>query len=101
MTPFKFFGRIKKTRIVSKSIYLAMVGFLSLPLTSPAQIEKVVVTAQKREKSLQEVSVAITAFNARERVEYGFTDLRVLAQQRSRPAFYSARKLIVPGGVSA
>ena len=46
-----------------------------------AQIEEVIVTAQKRKQTLQEVPIAVTAFTGEQLREYGFNDLRDLAHQ--------------------
>jgi len=52
------------------------------PLTSHAQLEEVIVTAQKRSESIQDVPIAITAFDEealRDRQITGFGDLRFSA----------------------
>ena len=57
---------------------------LALGVSSPlalAQIEEIVVTAQKREQSLQDVAMSVTAFSAKELEEYAFDDLRDIASQ--------------------
>lgn len=60
---------------------LLALSFTSLPLSLPAMaealvLEEVVVTARKREESLQEVPVAVSAFNAQAMEALGITNMR-------------------------
>ena len=64
-------------------LWLAMIGFnpvlvavslLGAGQSHAALLEEVVVTAQKREQSIQDVGIAITAFSAQQLKELGFTN---------------------------
>lgn len=73
-------------RAVTKSRNYLTGGAVALSLAVSlqpafAQIEEIVVTAQKREQSLQDVAMSVTAFSAKELEEYGFDDLRDMASQ--------------------
>ncbi len=61
-------------------LVLAGVGSLLLhPLTAQAQVlEEIVVTAQKREQNIQDVSIAITAFSGEQLKELGLYNTRDL-----------------------
>ena len=80
---------------------LALLGQGSL---SAQTIEEVIVTAQKREQSLQDVSVAITAFSGDDIEVYGMTDVWDIAMHTPNMAmtgFYdNSRVEIVMRGIS-
>ncbi|MCV6621366.1 MAG: TonB-dependent receptor [Cellvibrionaceae bacterium] len=60
-------------RFLSKSaLHLAIVASLATPLAYSNVIEEVVVTAQKREQSLQDVGIAVTAFSGDQMKALGF-----------------------------
>ena len=52
-------------------------------------IEEIIVTAQKREESLQDVPLAVTAFDAKSLEESGFTDIEELATQVPNLTIYA------------
>ncbi|WND02532.1 TonB-dependent receptor [Temperatibacter marinus] len=69
------------------SLLLSGVCLSSLSLTAPVMaqedefsLEEIVVTARRREESLQDAPVAITAFSANEIANRGLTDITELAQ---------------------
>jgi outer membrane receptor protein involved in Fe transport len=64
-----------------KKTLLAAAVLVALPTVSYAQLEEVIVTATKRTASLQDVPMAITAFNADQIVRLGATNFTDLATQ--------------------
>jgi iron complex outermembrane receptor protein len=62
---------------------LAVLGGVSVGGTSfaQAQLEEIVVTAQRREQNVQDVGIAITAFSGDQLRQLGVTDSTLLAQQ--------------------
>ena len=58
-------------------IAMAIAGVVT-PFTAHAQLEEIIVTAQKREQSLQDVSIAISAFDSSQFAELGLTNLEQL-----------------------
>jgi iron complex outermembrane receptor protein len=60
---------------IFKVIWLACAVHLVLVFRVHAQLEEVVVTAQKREQSLQDAPIAITAFGQNELEQKGVRDL--------------------------
>ena len=48
-------------RILSKTFFTALCLIMALPAAAQVVLEEVVVTAQKRDESLMEVGIAITA----------------------------------------
>lgn len=65
--------------------YTLIFGFTVISIMSTGQasaqaLEEVIVTAQKREQSIQDVSVSITAFTEQELKEYGFQNLNDVTQ---------------------
>lgn len=68
--------KIKKLRKeFFKLIWLFCAAHLVLVSRVHAQLEEVVVTAQKREQSLQDAPIAITAFGQHELEQKGIRDL--------------------------
>ncbi len=60
----------------------ALLMLLSVAGAAPAQqLEEIVVTAQKREQSLQDVGIAVTAFSAEQIKQMGFIDSGDIAAQ--------------------
>ena len=57
----------------------ALLLFLSCPVLAQGVLEEVIVTAQKREQSLQEVPIAVTAISSGELETLGLTDTKDLA----------------------
>ena len=68
------FSRLQLNRIVS--VFLGTVAFsFSTPVFSQSGLlEEVIVTAQKREQSIQDVGIAITAFSGDQLDAFGFTN---------------------------
>jgi iron complex outermembrane receptor protein len=68
--------------IVAVCVVLAAMSGASLPslVATAAEIEEIVVTARKREESLQETPVSVTAFSGEELQSRGLTDLAELGQ---------------------
>ena len=65
---------MKKFNLTKSACYISVLGsFMAPPFASAIQLEEVVVTAQKREQSLQDVPVAVTAFGASEITKAGIT----------------------------
>ncbi|MEM0954607.1 MAG: TonB-dependent receptor [Pseudomonadota bacterium] len=60
-------------RVISTAIALTTL-VISAPTSAQALLEEVIVTAQKREQSLQDVPVAVTAFTGERLVESGIRD---------------------------
>lgn len=65
-----FPGRVSRAALVSSIVLLLPAGEVA-----GAVLEEVIVTAQKREQSLQEIPMSVTAFEAERIREQGFTDL--------------------------
>jgi iron complex outermembrane recepter protein len=59
---------------------ILMLAFL-LPLTSVAQIEEIIVTAQKRAESAQDVGIALTAFSGDDLQDNAITQARDMFQR--------------------
>lgn len=67
--------------IIFKNIALAVAMAIITPLSlADSMLEEVVVTAQKREQSIQEVPVAVTALTGEQLLESGITDVFDLQQ---------------------
>lgn len=65
-----------KVALLSAAVVSALYG-----VSASAQLEEVIVTAQKREQSIQDVPISVTAFSGEELREFRFNDLRDLTQQ--------------------
>ncbi|NKB36814.1 MAG: TonB-dependent receptor plug domain-containing protein [Gammaproteobacteria bacterium] len=71
---FKFFP-IKATPILKRVLVTGFVfSFASQSFAQSSLLEEVVVTAQKREQSLQDVGIAVTAFSGEQLDAFGFTN---------------------------
>ncbi|MBL8645601.1 MAG: TonB-dependent receptor plug domain-containing protein, partial [Rhodospirillaceae bacterium] len=84
------------------SILALATGVLGLEGAALAQpvLEEIVVTARKREESLQEIPIAITAFSAEQLARAGYKNLQELSG--SVPGLqYSALGLNIPGRVQS
>jgi iron complex outermembrane receptor protein len=79
-----------------------LVPALAVPLPVAAQsgLEEVVVTARKREESLQEVPIAITAFTAEQLEKSGVTRLEEITLQTAGVQYHSLG-LAIPGRVNS
>ena len=68
---------------ISLTISSILVLFLALPQVTNAQtiLEEVIVTAQKREQSLQDVAISIKAFSGDMIDDFGFEDTRDIFYQ--------------------
>ena len=60
---------------------LLCAGVVALPARAQLVLEEVVVTAQKREQSLQDVGISVTAFSGDQIRELGYTNTIDIAQQ--------------------
>lgn len=69
------------------NISLIVGTLLSINPTSAAVLEEVIVTAQKREQSLQDVGISVTAFSGDQLSELGYTNPIDLASQTPGLAF--------------
>ena len=65
-------------KTAQKTLIAAALAALVTPFTAHAQLEEVIVTAQKREQSLQDVSIAISAFDSAQIAELGLTNVEQL-----------------------
>ena len=63
---------------VQKNLIAMAVAGVVAPFTAHAQLEEIIVTAQKRQQSLQDVSIAISAFDGSQLQELGLTNLEQL-----------------------
>jgi len=62
-------------KTVQKTLIAMAIAGVVTPFAAHAQLEEIVVTAQKREQSLQDVSIAISAFDSSQLTELGLTNL--------------------------
>lgn len=72
--------RVVPSWIFRNPVVLGALLFL-LPNVSTAQLEEIIVTAQKREQALQDVGISITAFSGDRLREMGFFRTEDLSQQ--------------------
>jgi iron complex outermembrane receptor protein len=78
--------------VAGGSAALVALGAAAMPAPALAQdradvaIEEIVVTARRREESLQDVPIAVTAFSAEQLEQTGAIDITALQQSRSRVA---------------
>ena len=72
-----FEKRLRNKRIATKAILLS-VGFgcaaTSVGVNAQSVLEEIVVTAQKRSQSLQDVGISVTAYTGDQMTALGFTD---------------------------
>ena len=66
-------------KTAQKTLIAAVLATLVTPFAAQAQLEEIIVTAQKREQSLQDVSIAISAFDSAQLTELGLTSVEQLA----------------------
>ena len=69
---------IHSKKLLSLSVAACLLATVDSP--SAAMLEEVVVTAQKREESLQDIPVAVTAFGESQLEDSGFDSIADLAQ---------------------
>lgn len=89
-------------RSLSRLSYVAaalMCG-VALPALAQLQLEEIIVTARKREESLQEIPIAITAFSAVQLERAGFKDLNELSKNVAGLQYHSMG-LAIPGRVNS
>ncbi len=67
----------RNSAALAAAISLAL---LHVPVVSAAELEEIVVTAQKRAESLQDVPVTVNAFDGQQITENGIGDLEVLSE---------------------
>ena len=65
-------------KTVQKTLIAMAIAGVVTPFTAHAQIEEIIVSAQKREESIQDVSIAISAFDGSQLDELGLTNLEQL-----------------------
>jgi iron complex outermembrane receptor protein len=65
-------------KTVQKTLIAMAIAGVVTPFAAHAQLEEIIVTAQKREQSLQDVSIAISAFDSSQLTELGLTNLEQL-----------------------
>lgn len=68
-------------RIRSLSLVVGCLVGMQAQLSAAQVLEEVIVTANKREQSLQDVNIAMTAFSGDEMRDYGWTDVTQVANQ--------------------
>ena len=73
---------------------------LGVPAWGQPALEEIVVTARKREESLQEIPIAITAFSADQLEKAGFKDLHELSLNVAGLQYHSMG-LAIPGRVNS
>ena len=76
------FRQIRKLGKFHKLILIVLLLIMNLPVIAQedSRLEEVIVTAQKREQSIQDVSVSITAFSSAQIRELGISRTRDLAR---------------------
>jgi len=86
-----------KTRL---SCSLGAVSLLSAAVSAQGQgtLEEVVVTAQKRTESLQDVSITISAFSEKELRNLSISNLENLTQSVSGVAFMAVTPVVAQSG---
>jgi iron complex outermembrane recepter protein len=65
-------------KTAKKTLIAMAIAGVATPFAAHAQLEEVIVTAQKREQSLQDVSISISAFDGSQLSELGLTNLEQL-----------------------
>ena len=76
--------RLHRTFSIALAVAVGAVAYTSAPQAAAQQasaLEEIVVTARKREESLVDIPVAITAFSAEQLIRGGFTSLQDLSFQ--------------------
>ncbi|MDX2144374.1 MAG: TonB-dependent receptor plug domain-containing protein, partial [Rhodospirillaceae bacterium] len=89
-----------KTRWTLSVSVIALSAALAAPVSAQVALEEIVVTARKREESLQEIPIAITAFSADQLQRAGFKDLHELSLNVAGLQYHSLG-LAIPGRVNS
>ncbi|MDX2222636.1 MAG: TonB-dependent receptor [Rhodospirillaceae bacterium] len=89
-----------RTRLAVGGAVSVMAAALALPAPAQPTLEEIVVTARKREESLQEIPLAITAFTADQLQRAGFKDLTELSLNVAGLQYHSLG-LAIPGRVNS
>ena len=91
----------RKTRIIashlSAAIAVGTAGFLPSVALGQSALEEVVVTARKREETLQETPVAVSAFSGENLTELGINDIADLTRVVPNVDMYSGNGTIYSG----
>ncbi len=74
----------------------AAVPIASQPATSSTQVQEIIVTAQRRSQNLQEVPLAVTAFNAKTLASAGITNVGGIAQVDPSVNFGASTGVVLP-----
>ncbi|MSO97434.1 MAG: TonB-dependent receptor [Rhodospirillaceae bacterium] len=90
----------QKSRIALGISALALSAALVMPVSAQVALEEIVVTARKREESLQEIPIAISAFSAAQLERAGFKDLHELSLNVAGLQYHSLG-LAIPGRVNS
>jgi iron complex outermembrane recepter protein len=91
---------ITKSRFAFSTAIAALSVAFTAPAWSQVALEEIVVTARKREESLQEIPIAITAFSAEQIQAAGITRLEDLTKQVAGVQYHSLG-LAIPGRVNS
>ncbi|MDX2223184.1 MAG: TonB-dependent receptor [Rhodospirillaceae bacterium] len=89
-----------RIRLALGAAVSVMTAALALPAPAQPTLEEIVVTARKREESLQEIPLAITAFSADQLQRAGFKDLHELSLNVAGLQYHSLG-LAIPGRVNS
>ena len=94
---------IEQRFLIAKAALWSIVSILFIPLPASADfLEEVIVTAKKREESLQEVSVAVTAFSQKMMRDIGLANTNDLGEllpavEISAPSGNQQAKIVIRG----
>ncbi len=91
---------ITKSRLALSAAIAALSASFAAPSWSQVALEEIVVTARKREESLQQIPIAITAFTADQISRAGITKLEDLTL-RVAGVQYHGMGLAIPGRVNS
>jgi len=80
-----------KMKVIQKSLIAVAVSSVIAPISAYAQLEEILVTAQKRSESVQDVSIAISAFSESELKSLGMTNLEELTEYVSGAELFDDR----------
>jgi iron complex outermembrane receptor protein len=70
----QIFSRLPFTKVVAYVAATTIFSFSTVSFAQSSLMEEVIVTAQKREESIQDVGIAITAFSGEQLDAFGFTN---------------------------
>ena len=71
--------KINKSRLLSMTALVSITGSLMLPATAYGQLDEIVVTATKQEKSVQDVALSIEAVSGEYLSDFKVVDLKGLS----------------------